>query len=482
MENSYAIILCGGSGTRLWPLSRTMRPKQLLALNGELTLLQQTVQRLTKYVAPANLYTVTHEDHKFEVKGQLTELNLNDLEKTLANVLAEPCAKNTLPAIAWATHQIHQQDTNALIGVFASDHAIDNEAAFLQAWQTAEQIAEQDYLVLLGIKPHESATGYGYIKPGDALELSSTNTNAAFQVAKFVEKPDMATAEKFVNEGYLWNSGMFVFKASTFMQMLARHQPIIYQQITASQQYGLDNSPAKIYANFPSISMDYGLAEVLAKQAEKIAVVPVDMAWSDLGSWDSVYAKHAKDNNTNVTHGEVINVDTHNSLVWTETGLVATLGLNNVVVIQTADATLICDRSRTEEIKALVVEVKTRQPALTEINQTVYRPWGSYTVLEERVNFKIKRIVVNPGAKLSMQMHKYRAEHWVVVSGIATISNNEIEYNLQENQSTYIPPTHKHRLANNTSLPLSIIEVQCGAYVGEDDIVRFDDHYGRPTQ
>jgi len=471
LNNCYAVILCGGSGTRLWPLSRTLRPKQLLALNGEQTLLQQTAQRLTQHIDPAHLFTVTHEDHKFEVKGQLAEL----YPEAVANVLAEPSARNTLLAIAWATYQIYQQDQAALIGVFASDHSIDNEDAFLSAWQTAEQVAEQDYLVLLGIKPHEPATGYGYIKPSEQLPFEGDL--AVHQVAQFVEKPDIENAQQFVRDGYLWNSGMFVFKASTFMQMLEQYQPAIYQQV-------LEINPANLvesYAKFPSLSMDYGLAEVLAKQAEKIAVVPVDMAWSDLGSWDSIYARHEKDAHNNVTHGEVVNLDTKNSLIWTETGLVATLGLNNVVVIQTADATLICDRSRAEDIKALVAEVKAIRPALTEIHQTVYRPWGSYTVLEERANFKIKRIVVNPGAKLSMQMHKHRSEHWVVVSGVATISNNDIEYILQENQSTYIPQTHRHRLANNTSEPLSIIEVQCGEYVGEDDIVRFDDHYGRLT-
>ncbi|MDO9206081.1 MAG: mannose-1-phosphate guanylyltransferase/mannose-6-phosphate isomerase [Methylotenera sp.] len=471
MNNRYAVILCGGSGTRLWPLSRTLRPKQLLALNGEQTLLQQTAQRLTRHVAPAHLFTVTHEDHKFEVKGQLAEL----FPEAVANVLAEPSARNTLPAIAWATYQIYQQDQAALIGVFASDHSIDNEDAFLSAWQTAEQVAEQDYLVLLGIKPHEPATGYGYIKPSEQLPFEAELP--VHQVAQFVEKPNLAKAQQFVRDGYLWNSGMFVFKASTFMQMLARYQPEIYQQVCQMNQDNL----AESYAKFPSLSMDYGLAEVLAKQAEKIAVVPVDMGWSDLGSWDSIYARHDKDMNNNVTHGEVVSLDTQNSLIWTEAGLVATLGLSNVVVIQTADATLICDRSRAEDIKSLVAEVKAIKPALTEIHQTVYRPWGSYTVLEERTNFKIKRIVVNPGAKLSMQMHKHRSEHWVVVSGVATISNNEIEYTLQENQSTYIPQTHRHRLANNTSEPLSIIEVQCGEYVGEDDIVRFDDHYGRLT-
>ena len=221
--------------------------------------------------------------------------------------------------------------------------------------------------------------------------------------------------------------------------------------------------------------MDYGLAE----KAEKVAVVPVDMAWSDLGSWDSIYQRHQKDAQNNVTHGEVLSQGTSNSLLWTETGLLATVGLDNIVVIQTADATLICDRNQSEDIKTLVARVKAYKPELTEIHQTVYRPWGSYTVMEEGANFKIKRIVVNPGAKLSMQMHKHRAEHWVVVSGEATITNNEIEYKLQENQSAYIPKTHRHRLANESDKPLSIIEVQCGDYVGEDDIIRFDDTYGR---
>ncbi len=467
MSNRYAIILCGGSGTRLWPLSRTLRPKQLLALNGEQTLLQQTASRLLKHVDAANLFTVTHEDHKFEVKGQLAEVAPN----AVANVLAEPCARNTLPAIAWAVNKINQQDADATIGVFASDHAIDNQQAFLDAWQTAEIAAQDDYLVLLGIKPDNPATGYGYIKPSQ--QLSYTGALPVHQVAQFVEKPDSEKAAQFVRDGYLWNSGMFVFKASAFMSMLQHYQPEMAQQIASMSA---DNF-AETYANFPNLSMDYGLAE----KAEKVAVVPVDMAWSDLGSWDSIYQRHEKDADNNVTKGDVFTQDTKNSLLWSQTSLLATAGLDNIVVIQTADATLICDRSRTEEIKSLVARVKAYKPELTEIHQTVYRPWGSYTVLEESANFKIKRIVVNPGAKLSMQMHKHRSEHWVVVSGEATISNNEIEYKLQENQSTYIPKTHRHRLANQGEKPLAIIEVQCGDYVGEDDIIRFDDTYGRPT-
>ena len=481
MNNRYAILLCGGSGTRLWPLSRKLRPKQLLALNGDDTLLQQTAARLCQMIPAKNLFTVTHEDHKFEVKGQLAEKHPD----AVGNVLAEPVAKNTLPAIAWAVSQIIEKDANASIGVFASDHAIDNNQAFLNAWQTAELAAENGYLTLLGITPHEPATGYGYIKPAQNLDFSAAHSNSAnlssaklpiHQVAQFVEKPSREIATKFVADGYLWNSGMFVFKATVFMEMLQQYQPAIYTQIMALNAEGLTlQDLATQYAALPSLSMDNGLAE----KAEKIAVVPVNMAWSDLGSWDSIYQRQPKNAENNVVHGEVLTQDTKNSLLWTEHGLLATLGLSNIAIIQTADATLVCDRSRTEDIKQLVANVQLLKPHLTEIHQTAYRPWGSYTVLMEASSFKIKRIVVNPGAKLSMQMHKHRSEHWVVVSGVATITNNEIEFTLQENQSTYISKTHKHRLENKGIEPLSIIEVQCGDYVGEDDIIRFDDSYGR---
>jgi mannose-1-phosphate guanylyltransferase / mannose-6-phosphate isomerase len=290
-------------------------------------------------------------------------------------------------------------------------------------------------------------------------------------VGQFVEKPNAEKATQFVQDGYLWNSGMFVFKASAFIAMLKQYQPEMAVQISHMS----DENFTETYTNFANVSMDYGLAE----KADKVAVVPVDMAWSDLGSWESIYQKQNKDADNNVMHGEVFAQDTTNSLLWSQTSLLATAGLNNIVVIQTADATLICDRSRTEEIKTLVARVKAHKPELTEIHQTAHRPWGTYTVLEEGPNFKIKRIVVKPGAKLSMQMHKHRSEHWVVVSGVATITNNEIEFTLNENQSTYISKTHRHRLENKGSEPLAIIEVQCGDYVGEDDIVRFDDKYGR---
>ena len=469
VTNHYAIILCGGSGTRLWPLSRTLRPKQLLALNGDKSLLQQTAERLVQHIAPSNLFTVTHEDHKFEVKGQLAEC----YPEAVANVLAEPYARNTLPAIAWAAYRIYEHDPSAIIGVFTSDHAIDNDIAFLEAWKSAEEIAALDYMVLLGIKPNEPATGYGYIKPAHQSVIKKSISICPVQ--DFVEKPNIANAKRFLSEGYLWNSGMFVFKASTFMYCLEKYQPEINSKIRKIDATNV----SEIYDKIPSLSIDYGLAEVLANNLEKIAVVPVVMGWSDLGSWDSIYEHHNKDSDNNVNHGAVINMGTKNSLIWAEAGFVATLGLDNVVVIQTADATLVCDKSRAEEIKLLVREIQENKPALTEIHQTVSRPWGTYTILEEGVNFKIKRIEVNPGARLSMQMHHFRSEHWVVVSGVASIINNDIECTLHENESTYIPKTHHHRLSNNGVTPLTIIEVQCGEYVGEDDIVRFDDKYGR---
>lgn len=465
MNTRYAVVLSGGSGTRLWPLSRSFKPKQLLALNGDDTLLQQTVRRVLARTSPEHLLIVTQEDHKFEVKGQLAEIE----PVLMQGILAEPMARNTLPAIAWAVSVISKQDPDAIVGVFPSDHAIGNEPAFLAAWEAAEEAAAEGYLSLIGITPTGPATGYGYIQPGEMLSKDQRFT--AKKVARFVEKPDSKTAADFVREGYLWNGGMFIFRASDFMQMLSRHQPEIHNAIISMHM----NKLADVYAQLPAVSMDYGLAE----KADKVAVVPADMEWSDLGNWDSIYARHPKDPQGNLVRGDVVSVDTRNSLLWSTQGLLATIGLSDIAVIQTSDATLVCDRSRTEEIKQLVVALQQSHAQLTETHCTVHRPWGTYTVLDERPNFKIKRIVVNPGASLSMQLHHHRSEHWVVVSGTARITNGEQEILLEENQSAYIPKGQRHRLENPVESPLHIIEVQCGDYVGEDDIVRFDDVYGR---
>lgn len=428
--------------------------------------MQQTVRRINKKVPASHLLTVTHESHRFEVKGQLAEV----LPEAVSGVIAEPVGKNTLPAVAIAVKHIFEMDPEAIVGVFASDHAIDNEAAFILAWEAAEIAAKAGYLALLGIKPTEPATGYGYIAPGPVLNLSSTEFPVQL-VSSFVEKPDRVKAEQFVDAGYLWNSGMFVFRANVFMQLLERHQPAISSVISGVNENNMEAQ----YALLPSISMDHGLVEL----ADNVAVIPVDMAWSDLGNWESIYQRHPKNTDNNVVNGEVVCLDTEDSLLWSQSGVLTTLGVSNLIVIRTADATLVCDRSSIEKVKLLVEEVKTRYPLLAETHLTVQRPWGSYCVLGEGPHFKIKRIEVNPGCKLSLQSHQYRSEHWVVVSGIAKVINDDRELIVNTNESTYIAAGHKHRLENTGPQTLVIIEVQCGVYVGEDDIERFEDYYGR---
>jgi mannose-1-phosphate guanylyltransferase/mannose-6-phosphate isomerase len=466
IKKQFAIILCGGSGARLWPLSRSLRPKQLLQLNGEETLLQQTVARVCQKISPSNLFTVTNQSLYFEVKGQLAE----QYPEALTGVIQEPTSKNTLPAAALAVNKIYQKDPKAIIGVFASDHAIKDEQAFLEAWSSAESAAEQGYLTLIGIKPSDAVTGYGYIRPANNLNLVNTKY-PVFEVDAFVEKPDLSTAHSYLTSGYLWNSGMFIFRADVFMEMLERYQPQLHRKICMIN----DENILELYEDLPSISIDYGLAE----KADRVAVVPADMAWSDLGSWESIFQQQQKNNDNNVIRGDILTEDTKNSLLWSETGLLTALGVDNLIVISTADAVLVCDRNRSEDVKLIVSQIRDRYPHMAETHLTVQRPWGTYSVLETGENFKIKNIVVKPHQKLSLQLHNHRSEHWVVLSGIATVTNGDAVFKLNANESTYIYAGIKHRLENQGDSNLVIIEVQSGEIVDESDIIRFEDIYKR---
>jgi mannose-1-phosphate guanylyltransferase/mannose-6-phosphate isomerase len=467
----YAVILAGGSGTRLWPLSRSSMPKQLLALNGAETLLQQTALRLAPMVDAAHVITVTHASHRFEVMGQLHAVD----PRLAEGVLAEPIGRNTLAAIVWAVARISRAAPDALIAVFSSDHAVAEPEAFLDAWQAAESAAEAGYITLFGMRPTEAATGFGYIEAGAPLDIPSPPNSSVRHVARFVEKPTLERAREFVAHGnYYWNGGMFVFRADRFLATLEGHQPALHAalpRLAESERL----AAADLYRELPDVSIDYGLLE----RAENVAVVPVEMGWSDLGSWEALYQQRSKDIKGNLIQGDVVAINSRGNLLWSEHGTLATMGIEDMAVVQTRDATLVCHRDQAADLKQLVERMKEDHRNLTETHLTVARPWGSYTTLEEGPRYKIKRIVVNPGAKLSMQMHYHRSEHWVVIAGTAKIVNGDQEIFLEENQSAYIPKTHRHRLENPGKIPLQIIEIQSGPYLEEDDIVRFDDIYGR---
>lgn len=469
----YGVILAGGSGTRLWPLSRSLNPKHLFpslvpSLGGEKSLFQQTVLRLLKGIAPERVLTVTHEDHRFEVLRQLRELGPDFLE----GILAEPVANNTLPAISWAVAQIAARDPEAIVGVFPSDHLITDDQAFHDSFDKAVRVASRGYLVTFGIPVTGPETGYGYIQAGASL-----NHSGAFRALSFVEKPDRETALSYLKKGnYYWNSGLFVFRVADFLAELQKQEPEIGKataQIVASR-----NDPSRIKALYPTIkkiSIDHGIME----KAERVAVVPSNFGWNDLGSWEAIYQVLEKDEGQNVIQGDVLSYDTSSSLLISKKGLVAAIGLEGIAVIRTDDAVLVSPRERVQDVKKIVDLLKGKKSQLADSHPTVTRPWGLYTVLEEGTGYKIKRITVNPGQKLSLQSHRKRAEHWVVIEGTARITNGETQTLLKETESTFIPMGAKHRLENTGTGPLTIIEVQTGSYLGEDDIERFDDSYGR---
>lgn len=468
------VILSGGSGSRLWPLSRKQYPKQFLALTGEKTLFQQTLQRLDfEGMQPAVL--VANQDHRFIVQEQLDAIGLE-----AQSMLLEPFGRNTAPAVAMAAMQLLAEGRDELMLVLPADHVMSDQRAFQQALALATIAAEKGELVLFGVPAERPETGYGYIRS----QADSALPDGISRVERFVEKPDEETARQYVASGdYFWNSGMFLFRASRFLDELKHHEVDIYDTcLLALERSQRDGNVVTIDANTfaccPDNSIDYAVMEKTARAC----VVPLTAGWNDVGSWSSIWEVHDKDADGNVTKGDVVVQDSHNCLVHGNGKLVSVIGLSDVVVVETKDAMMIAHKDRVQDVKKLVNKLDAEGRSETQNHCAVYRPWGSYDSVDMGGRFQVKHITVKPGAQLSLQMHHHRAEHWIVVSGTAQVTCDDKVFLLTENQSTYIPIASVHRLANPGKIPLEIIEVQSGSYLGEDDIERLDDVYGRAPQ
>ena len=490
------VILCGGSGTRLWPLSRSGFPKQFLVLSGDgssRSLFQQAVERINSVANPGSnqvgditlgdTLVVTNEDHRFLVLDQLREMQ--SIEATL---ILEPIGRNTAPALSMAAlcAQKLAKDQDPILVITPADQTIQNPSAFTKALQDCIQVVNEgdQTIAILGVTLTAPETGYGYIQ-----RAYDKDQNGAYVVERFVEKPDAKTAQEYLEDGsYLWNSGMFVLKASTWLAALKEFRSDIYE---ASKHAWLEKSedssggigfirPGKEeFKNIPSESIDYAVIEKCPNSQYPIKMVELNAGWNDLGAWDAVWQVGKKDDQGNVTSGDTLLSGTSNSLVHSSGRLVSAVGVDNLVIVETADAVLVADRSNSQHVKNIVTELEKQKREEKNLHRKVSRPWGWYDSVDEGERFKVKRIQVKPGASLSLQMHHHRAEHWIVVKGTAEITNGDKVIILKENESTFIPQGQTHRLANPSAEPLEIIEVQSGSYLGEDDIVRFEDTYGR---
>lgn len=466
MVKIQPVILAGGTGSRLWPLSRELYPKQLLQLTNNSSLLQTTLLRVAQLPSVLPPVIVVGEEHRFITLSQVEELGLfEDF-----SLLLEPVGKNTAPAICGAAHFCRRSTEDVVLLVLPADHIVLKVDRFVKAVSQAAQLAEAGAVVTFGITPTSPETGYGYIEQGEGAAVSS-----------FKEKPDHKTASEYLEKGnYFWNSGMFAFSVNTLLNEMKEFAPETYGAMDTAVEDGVRDGDffrfsKRAMSLSPSDSIDYALME----KTDNAAMVEADLGWSDIGSWKALWEVYEKDDTGNATSGDVLLVDTKNCLVKSEKRLVATVGMEDALIVETADAVLVSPLSRSQEVKKVVTKLKDSGRSEFSVHAQVYRPWGSYTVLEEQERFQIKRITVKPGAKLSMQMHHHRSEHWVVVSGTAKVTNGESVSLLHENQSTYIPAGTVHRLENPGVIELELIEVQNGSYLGEDDIVRFDDVYGR---
>lgn len=480
MINVTPVILCGGSGTRLWPLSRTGFPKQFLCLTGGESLYQQAAQRLSRLSSPeinvAAPVIVSGEEHRFLASEQFREIGIE-----LGCALLEPVGRNTAPALTLAALAALESGNDPVLVVTPADQTVADPIAFTAAMQRAIHEAAQESIVILGITPDRPETGYGYIQ----VESADANQDSVLVVRRFVEKPDAGTAQCYLNEGgYFWNAGMFVLKASIWLNALEQFRPDILQATRAAwAKRSVDAKfvrPAKTEFNLiPSESIDYAVMERCPGSAFPIKMVPLDAGWSDLGAWDAVWQVLDKDEFGNAHIGDVLTTASRNTLVHATSRLVSLVGVEDLVVVETPDAVLVADKSHSQDVKHIVNALGQQKREEHTLHRKVHRPWGWYDSIDEGGRFKVKRIQVKPKASLSLQKHHHRAEHWIVVKGTAEITNGDKVILLTENQSTYIPLGEVHRLANPGTIPLEIIEVQSGSYLGEDDIVRFEDNYGR---
>jgi mannose-1-phosphate guanylyltransferase/mannose-6-phosphate isomerase len=474
LNDVYAVILAGGSGTRFWPLSRETCPKQMLQIVGEDTLLRQTIKRIDGFVPPENIWIVTTEDMAFDIRFHLG--SFGEWAKKI-KFIKEPVGKNTAPAVGLAAVHLCRRSPESIMIVMPSDHAISDREEFLRDMELAIQGAREDHLVTFGIKPSRPETGYGYIQ---VENTSNTGRKDLRRVECFVEKPDLETARKYLSNGsYYWNSGIFVWKTSKLLSEVKHYLPGLYKGLKGIESLLFEpNQPDKtneLYSHLEPISIDYGIME----RSQDVLMVPATFRWSDLGSWSALDEMIEKNNEGNILKGNAIDIGSQNSTIYADKRIVATIGLKDMVVVDTPDATLITPKDRVQEVRKIVEALKQNGREEYLLHKTVERPWGNYTVLEKGEGYKIKRVVLKPGAKLSLQLHKKRSEHWIVVTGTARVTREDDKYLVHTNESTYIPVNIKHRLENPGKIPIQVIEVQSGDYLEEDDIERFDDDYGR---
>lgn len=466
----YGVILAGGWGTRFWPLSRSQYPKQVLRLLGSESMLQSTVERLLPRIPPERLLVVTNASQ--------TELIHQELHRRgwdAVRLLLEPQGRNTAAAVGLAAVLLHDEVADGVMAVFPADHYIRDQAGLLGGLNLGAAWAQAGYLVTFGIPPTRPETGYGYIKQGSPLD----DQGRAYSVNRFIEKPPLARAHEFLAEGgYYWNSGIFLFRPDVVLEGFSRYLPDLYRELNRLRHPENRPSLEEVYRHLPSVSFDHGIME----KAGNVVVVPVEMGWNDVGTWEALHGLFPRDERGNVKEGRILDQHSQNCIFWAQNRLVATIGLENTIVVDTPDATLVCHRDRAQEVKDLVNEMHRQQLVESVHHTTVERPWGRYTVTDEGPGFKVKRIVVDSGKKLSLQVHQRRAEHWVVVSGTAQVTIGQEIRMVFSNQSVYIPQKTPHRLENPTIEPLQIVEVQTGDYLEEDDIQRLDDDYWHPER